>query len=53
MRLLRESGKPPQQIADESGVSSDPRRENRVLREESEIMKKAAILFAEETKSRR
>lgn len=38
---------------DERAELSRSRRENRVSREEREILREAAVLFAEETKSRR
>lgn len=40
-------------VADERAELNRLRRENRILREEREILGEAAVLFAEETKSRR
>lgn len=40
-------------VADERAELKKLRRENRILREEREILKKAAVFFAEETKTRK
>lgn len=46
-------GSRPGLVADERAELNRLRREVRISREEREILKKAAVFFAEETKSRR
>jgi|SRR5690554_2315482 len=46
-------GARPGLAADERAELNRLRRENKILREEREILKRAAVFFAEETKSRR